>query len=642
MLEAQKYRVLFLYEPGTRIISVTPLLKRAAPGRQEDLKFSLIKVGLDISGLTDADEDIAPGRTMSNNNDYDEHNVGVPADNADTDMLKSDGSFCLDKEMVQLTKAEIRPSDDSVLDGAVVRFEQEPNTDSSGRVRVFAVKPGAAARMVLDASAAVGADIAADYLKSTGTYHAYDEFYVEGHTDGQVELRLCYYRPAGTKICEDSVVITVETVKMYVAFARYDAAASDDAPLADPDGENYLPELADGSFPAAGSETLDTDGETKPDSKLPRKLRMRNSYTGLDVEFVYSAETDAWSKFLNSWKDYDVVLYSGHANSGQYWDIGPDVVVGEAGYYKGEPKNGYKVLYSSVAAADVQATLYVSLSCYSEIPYGMLDATTRRIGNCYQTVNAIGHRKSGSMGGSNKEILRVCKSILDGKNVGGSQLRGRSVLPELTADDVGIADGVDDGVREARWQAFDTSGATAIWHTGLRSAWEAGPPEWHPYTQQELMAGPTPGSRVRADGFWDDTQHVDQGGAAAADFDAITTGANGCLETIAHVGQVVKAVLPPDTVVAQGDDVYEDGTQNHNQESPVFGGHSSIRVGTDGTVNTSIVGIAQFWCKFLHGAEGSSPGSLAQTVLYQALVYDCAHAAENSHLFQDLIRAYFE
>ena len=105
------------------------------------------------------------------------------------------------------------------------------------------------------------------------------------------------------------------------------------------------------------------------------------------------------------------------------------------------------------------------------------------------------------------------------------------------------------------------------------------------------------------------------------------------------MGQVVKDLWPPDTVVAPGDDVYEDGTRNHNQKCGV---HSSIRVGGNGTVNTSTTGVAQLWCKFLYGADESSLGSLAQTALYQALLYDSAHADENSHLFQDLIRAYFE
>lgn len=388
--------------------------------------------------------------------------------------------------------------------------------------------------------------------------------------------------------------VVASQLRMLVAYARYDADVALEKSIDLPGGHTGNVTLVDGTV--NNNTTLTTSGVQ--DTTLPSKVTITGP-TKMLVDFVYSNDTDAWGKFIDAWKgEYDIILYSGHANSGQYFDIGPGVTKTKTGYHKGEPKNGYVVLKSLVNKSPVK--LYVSLTCYPEVPYMMLDSACVRLAKKFTSTNCIGHRLSGDSSRSNREIAAVITAVLTGKQVGGNNVKGAAVLPHLNATDVGIDDTVTVAHREARRTAFNNDGSSAIWHnsgdrTGYDCAWanygRAG--EWHPYKEAELLAGAQ--GQPKTDKVLDDKQEAALGAmTAAADTVVVSVGDNGYLET-----------------VKDGDDTYD------NAENP-----TKIMAGPDRKVDTSVTEARQFWLKFRMGIEGSSLNGLALAVLWGCIQAD--------------------
>jgi len=314
----------------------------------------------------------------------------------------------------------------------------------------------------------------------------------------------------------------------------------------------------------------------------------------------------AWDKFLQAWeKGYHIILYSGHANSGQYFDIGTNVSKTEDGEHKGEPKNGYVVLKEAVAQTPV--ALYVGLACYPEIPYMMLDSACVRIKNKYPNVNAIGHRKTGEQARGNIEIAEVIKAVLAG---------GLEVLPNLTAEDIGIDGDVTVAERDARRTLFTQNGASAIWHNldkrdGYESAWEDG---WHPYTERQLIEGAQ--GQPQQDGEFDDVQEIAKGAETeAADTVVVSTGNNTYLET-----------------VKDGDDYY-DNAQNPKK---IFAGENKkADTSTTGAIGVLDGDASEFWLRFKEVSEGSDLAWYDLTALWLLLQAD---SRVDTRLFQAAIR----
>jgi len=402
-------------------------------------------------------------------------------------------------------------------------------------------------------------------------------------------------------------------IKMYVAYARYDADAADDQVVQVPDGWTVTITLADGTN---GGDTIKTKEVLA--TKLPKKIECFKEDEGsLIVDFVYSDEQGAWDKFLQAWKqDYHIIVYVGHANSGQYFDIGPNVTKTKEGEHKGEPKNGYVVLKETVAQSPV--ALYVGLACYPEIPYMMLNSSCIRITNKYANVNAIGHRKTSLFANSNTEIVAVISSVLNGKQVNGQQLTGLDVLSSLTAEDIGIDDEVTVAVRDARRALFTQNGASAIWHNfekrdGYSSAWRD---NWHAYTQRQLIEGAQ--GQPQQDGEFDDVQEIAKGAEAeAADTVIISTGNNTYLETVKDEG-----------------DVY------NNPENPkkILAGENKIAdTSTTGAIGLLDGDARQFWLRFQEVSEGSDLAWYDMAALWAALEIDARSGLTT--FFQDLVRS---
>jgi len=393
-------------------------------------------------------------------------------------------------------------------------------------------------------------------------------------------------------------------IKMYVAYARYCAERADDQDVQVPDGWTVTITLADGTN---GGTTIKTKEVLA--TKLPKKIECtKEGQAPLIVDFVYSDDEGAWDKFLQAWeRDYHIILYSGHANSGQYFDIGPNVGKTEEDAHKGEPKNGYVVLKETVAQTPV--ALYVGLACYPEIPYMMLDSACVRIKNKYPNVNAIGHRKTSLQSKGNIEIADVIEAVLAG---------GLEVLPDLEAEDIGIDDEVTEAVRDARRALFTQNGASAIWHNigkrdGYDSAWRD---NWHAYTERQLIEGAQ--GQPQQDGEFDDVQEIAKG-AETEDSDTviISTGNNTYLET-----------------VKDGDDVY-DNAQNPTE---ILAGENKIA----DTTTTGAIGVLdgdarQFWLRFQVVTEGSDLSWFDMTLLWLALEFDARSGLTT--LFQNLVRS---
>jgi hypothetical protein len=390
-------------------------------------------------------------------------------------------------------------------------------------------------------------------------------------------------------------------IKMYVAYARYCAERADDQAVQVPDGWTVTITLVDGTNGGAIIKTKQVLA-----TKLPKKIECtKEGQAPLIVDFVYSDDPGAWDKFLQAWThDYLIILYSGHANSGQYFDIGPNVGKTSDGEHQGEPKNGYVVLKNTVAQTPV--ALYVGLCCYPEIPYMMLNSSCIRITNKYANVNAIGHRKKSFFAEANKEIAEVINAVLTG---------GVDVLPNLTAESIGIGDGVTVAVRDARRALFTENGASAIWHNignpprnGYYSAWEAG---WHPYTERQLIEGAQ--GQPWQDGVFDDVQEIAKGAETeAADTVIISKGNHNYLET-----------------VKDGDDVYDDALN-------ILAGDNKIAdTSTTGAIGLLTGDAREFWLRFQVVTEGSNLSWFNMTVLWAALQFDAMWDVTS---FQWLIR----
>ena len=246
---------------------------------------------------------------------------------------------------------------------------------------------------------------------------------------------------------------------------------------------------------------------------------------------------------------------------------------------------------------------------------------------------------------ANAEIAAVATAILNGKTVNGETLRGKSALSKLTAGDVGIADDMSDAQKQARLAEFAKSGATAFWHRGLGTALVGGNDKKTCYTEQELIAGPVEGSKLRNNGFWDDVYLLDNGQKVVSLGPnqvpiKVVAGDNGHLETVAHVNQTAGFIVCP------GDDRYDDGAANHiaaqerRAANPVAP-PASVCKGANGQLDTELTGARQLWAKMTVGMEDGSPRTemFVKGPLWTLL---CLDAKRSTTLFQDALRLAFE
>ena len=595
---------------------------KAATPAHADVQLSI--AGINSRDNTDGKsyKTLDTPRPMSENNDYDEdhrHDTtrgpGVDErnmipDNADSDLARrvvqesEQPNMMIDGELVELTQVIVTAR------AAHIRFEQV--SEDGGRVRVFAVQTKqdippsieiAAAVEILnpDAADGKGTDMFEGYKyeKGKATYTAdkvvYDKFYVEGVKPGNVTLKLVLEDEKGNRKPDpDQVCIRVETVKVYVAMAYYAAKASIGA-----DRQQW--------------QTF---------------RRRRSNTTGCDVTYVYSDKND-FGRFAQAWKDNDVIIYGGHANSGLDLDItGTTEHVGSGSLNRIPSVPFFPRLKATLPNQQFRVKLVCLLSCNGEVPYAFLDSVTERLKRDFK-INAIGHRSTGEMRNTNDELERVIQRILNGapstRERQESLPSGPGCLAKLTALDIGTDDGITKQDLAKRFLDFTTDGTTVFYHDGLAqhrgNPPNCGPERWRGqvflFTEQDLLRGAEGKCLERH--YLDD---IEKNNAQGPNDVVVDPGVNKCLET-----------------VAQGDDVYKlEGPRNARVRTAILAGNNGRR-------DTSVAGVDQF---IVRTAEEASSNPLVQAAIKGFLnnpqIRQCLDSdlRTGSHAVQDIMRKFFE
>ncbi len=171
------------------------------------VKLTVVQVDLDAANLADLTEEVAPGRLMAENDDFDENkgdpNVQRNPDDADASPVFENGQSIVTDDLVPLTRA-ILPPGDALLEGSTITLTK---VAGPGAVRVLAIKPNPDPPLVDDwVEVPLGANLRDDYFISTGQYKLFN-WYAEGLTAGEVTLELKFDN--GPMPVKDRVTLTV-------------------------------------------------------------------------------------------------------------------------------------------------------------------------------------------------------------------------------------------------------------------------------------------------------------------------------------------------------------------------------------------------------------------------------------------------